>query len=245
MDSYQSMISYPLLKEAFKRNGIDLEVKSFPSPRALLMSNSGALDGELHRVYEFHEVSNGKFPNLVRIECQLLSSYTGVFSRKRNVKINSWEDLKGSTAGYRAGRYNIKKNLSSVLPDSNIFIQTSELSLFRMAEEGLLDYIISESIEGKKFLYLYSDLKDVKEVGRLSEMKIYAYINKKYSDLAPKIAESLNEMKHDGTFHEIKLKAHMSYCFMKNCKPAKCAGLCPTPVVQNEILSVKSKHVTP
>ncbi len=244
MDSYQSMISYPLLKEAFKRIGIEFEVKSFPSSRALLMSNSGALDGELHRVYEFHEVSNGKFPNLVRIECQLLSSYTGVFSSKHNVKINNWEDLKGSTVGYRGGRHNIEKNLSGVLQESNIFIQTSELSLFRMAEKGLLDYIISDSIEGKKFLYLYPDLKDVKEVGRLNEMRIYAYINKKYSDLAPKIAESLNEMKHDGTFQAIKLKARMSYCFMKNCKPTKCAELCPTPAMQKD-LSAKAKPVCP
>ncbi|WP_291329605.1 ABC transporter substrate-binding protein [Desulfovibrio sp. UCD-KL4C] len=222
MDSYQSMIIYPLLKEAFQRNGIKFEVKSFPSPRALLMSNSGALDGDLHRVYEFHEVSNGDFPNLVRIECQLLVSYIGVFSSKHNARITSWAELKGATVGYRGGRQNVKKNLNGVLQDSNIFIETSELSLFRMAEKGLLDYIISESIEGKKFLYLYPDLKDVKEVGRLSEMRIYAYINKKYSDLAPKIARTLDAMKRDGSFQSIMVAARNSYCVPKKCTSHTC-----------------------
>ncbi|SMF35912.1 extracellular solute-binding protein, family 3 [Desulfovibrio gilichinskyi] len=244
MDSYQSMITYPLLKEACKRNGINLEVKSYPSPRALLMSNSGALDGELHRVYEFHEVSNGKYPNLVRIECQLLSSYVAVFSKDHNIKISSCADLKDATVGYRAGRQNIKKQLSETLPESHIFSQTSELSLFRMVGKGLLDYVISESIEGKKFLYLYPELKTIKEVGRLSEMKIYAYINKKYSQLAPKIAATLNEMKRDGTFKSIVIEARNSYCMKKNCTTHVCEEKWPALDQHKALTSVNAGQVS-
>jgi len=83
LDRYQPSAIVPILKEAFKRNGIKFNAVYHPSLRSLVLSNSGATDGELHRVYDFHKASGDKYPNLIRIESQLLSGWTSAFSNKK------------------------------------------------------------------------------------------------------------------------------------------------------------------
>jgi len=202
-DTYQPRVIIPLLEEAFRRNGIRFSAESYPSPRALLMSNSGVADGELHRVHDFHEVSEGRYPNLIRVESQLMSIYLAVFSAKNRAEVASWDDLKGYIVGYRRGRQNTKKHLETVSDETLIKPQNTELGLFRMAAEGRVDYAVSESFAGQHLLQRNPELGGVKEVGKIKEARIYAYMNKKHAELAKKIGATLEDMKKDGTFQKI------------------------------------------
>ncbi|OEU71396.1 MAG: hypothetical protein BA863_11195 [Desulfovibrio sp. S3730MH75] len=226
LSSYQSRMTYPLLKEAFKLNGVEFDAKSYPSPRALLMSNSGTLDGELHRVYEFHEVSGGKYPNLVRIECQLMSAYIAVFSMNIDVEISDWNQLVGAKVGFVRGRKNMESFLGEVLRPGNVIPQSDELSLFKMLARGYIDYAISGSLDGRRFLIKHPGFSGIKEVGKLKEMKIYAYMHKKHAALAKKVAITLIEMKKDGSFQKMVNDARHSYCDIVDCKKVICTQDC-------------------
>ena len=104
IDGYQPRIIVPILKEAFKRNGIRFHAEYNSSLRSLQISNSGMVDGELHRVYEFAELSDGKYLNLIKIESKLLSVWLAAFASK-DIKIETWNDLKGyNVIYYRGGR---------------------------------------------------------------------------------------------------------------------------------------------
>ncbi len=76
LDTYQPSVIVPILQEAFARNNINFKATHYPSARSLVMSNSGAADGELHRVYNFQEVSKGKYPNLIRGKTNLFMSFS-------------------------------------------------------------------------------------------------------------------------------------------------------------------------
>ncbi|MGL1862892.1 MAG: transporter substrate-binding domain-containing protein [Pseudodesulfovibrio sp.] len=204
LDTYQPRIIVPLLEEAFKRNGIEFKAEHYPSPRALLMSNTGIADGELHRIYDFHTASKGKYPNLIRIESHLMSVHVAVFSNVYGTAITKWEDLKECDVGYLRGRQNVKTALEALSEETKTFPQSSELGLFRMLEAGRINYVVSESFEGQRILAAHPEFKAVREVAKLEETKIYAYMNKKHATLAKKIGETLEEMKRDRTFQRIK-----------------------------------------
>jgi len=202
LDSYQPRVIMPLLKEAFKRNGIRFHAEYYPSSRSLLLSNRGEADGELHRVYDFHTVSHGRYPNLVRIESHLMSVYLVVFSKEAG-PAEQWEDLKGFDVGYQRGRQNVKTYLGNALSAEDIHPKNTDLTAFMMLGEGRLDYVVSERMDGQRLIQTHPELKNIKEVGCLKETKIYTYMHKRHAKLAETVAATLEEMKQDGTFQRI------------------------------------------
>ncbi len=226
LSSYSSCMIYPLLKEAFKRNGVGFDAKSYPSPRALRMSNSGSLDGELHRVSDFHEVSEGQYPNLVRIECNLLSIYIAAFSNNSDVEISDWNQLVGTKVGFIRGKKYANNFLGEVLMPENIISQNTDLGLFKMLAKGYIDYAIFESLDGQRLVIKHPGFRGIKEVGKLKEKKIYAYMHKKHAALAKKVALTLIEMKKDGSFQKIINDALHSYCGIPDCKISICTKDC-------------------
>jgi len=122
LDEYQPSIIVPILTEAFKRNGIRFNAEYRPSLRSLMMSNSGESDGELHRVYNFHKVSGGKYSNLIRIESKLLSVWLVAFASK-DIEVETWNDLKGYKVGIIGGGRMLKKNLILYCHQSRYLLQ--------------------------------------------------------------------------------------------------------------------------
>jgi len=201
-DTFQPRIIIPLLTEAFKRNDIEFKAVYLPSIRSMESSNAGVVDGELHRVFNFHEVSDGKYPNLIRIDSELMSIWISAFSTKK-IKLNSWQDLKYLNVAYYRGRKNVEKFLSTVIPENRIFKVRDDKTAFNLLAAQRIDVVISESFEGTRLIKNNYEFSDIYEVGKLDETKIFSYINKKHQHLAAKIANTLDEMKKDGTFSQI------------------------------------------
>jgi len=199
LNGYQARIIVPILSEAFKRNQIRFHAKYNPSLRSLQLSNSGEVDGELHRVDNFFEVSDGKYPNLLRIDSLLLDVWLSAFSTK-HIKVESWEDLKSYTVIYYRGRKNVEQHLQRVLPNEQIYAVNTDEQAFRMLAAGRADIVISENLQGNRIIANNPKLSGVVEIAKIQKTKIYAYIHKKHEKLAPKIAETIEQMKIDNSF---------------------------------------------
>lgn len=198
LNTYQPRVIIALLTEAFNRNGIKFKAAHYPSSRSLLMVDSGEADGELHRVYDFHAVSEGKYPNLVRIDSQLMTVRLAVYAAGEGSPISDWEQLQGNSIGYLRGRQNVKEHLELISGD--VRQQNTELGLFKMVAAGRITYAISEVFEGQRIIASHPELHMIQEVGHLEETLIYAYMNKKHEKLAQTVATTLDEMKRDGSF---------------------------------------------
>jgi len=202
LDSYNPSITVPLLTEAFKRNGIKFYAEYQPSLRSLKLSNSGVFDGELHRVHNFHIVSKAQYPNLLRVESQLLSVWLAAFST-RPLKISSWKDLQGLKVAYYRGRKNITNILDQVLIPNNIVRVQDDQQAFMLLSTNRVDVVITTSIQGRKITENTPAFAKIIEAGKLQQSKIFAYMHLKHEQLAEKIAVTIEQMKTDGTFEKI------------------------------------------
>ena len=200
IDNAVTRIIIPLYTEAFKRLGIEFNAVQLPERRSLAMSNSGKVDGELRRVENFHEVSNNKFPNLIRVEFNIYTTEWSVFALKSAPIVNSISDLKDKAVGYRRGTAWIEKNLGK--GSAKVTLLNSDISAFRFVEMGRAEYVVISKDAG---LQVLNNMKDLNLVyrGSVGEIKVYPYMHKKHKLLAIKFAEMLEEMRIDGTYKKI------------------------------------------
>jgi len=160
------------------------------------------MDGELHRVYDFHEVSAHKYPNLIRIESQLMVVSLAIFV-SNELQINSIDQLYGLSVAYQAGRKNVSTLLRNQYPEKNILAVTTDDQAFNMLATGRVDVVISESFLGKIITSQKTKFKNVREIHTVKGISIYAYINIKHAALATRIAATLDDMKKDSSFQRI------------------------------------------
>lgn len=201
-DSDQPKFIAPILTEAFARHGYSLQVKFFPSKRALLMANSGKVDGELNRVKNLHLVTHGQYTNLIRIDEPILTVNTAVFS-KRSSTIETFTELANLKIAYKAGRQNTKKQLSSILPKDLIVAVSSDSQAFRLLKAGRVDAVMTELGLGQRIISGKAGFEGIKVLWKSEEIDIYSYIHSKHEKLGLKIAQTLKEMKQDGSFETI------------------------------------------
>lgn len=201
----QPRLIIALLTEAFGRNGIKFTAQHLPPKRCLLLSNSGQVDGELHRVYNFHEVTYDQYSNLIRIESTMLSIYWAAYFKRKDIKLTSWDDVKKYTIAHMRGIVYVKDKLATLLlPKDRIHMTDSGRDGFKMVTAGKADITIGVKRDMDRII-----LRD-KELSRerfksviIEKILVHSFMNKKHQKLAETIADTLEEMKKDGTYQRI------------------------------------------
>jgi len=209
LEDYQARVIVPILTEAFAQQSVEFSAVYIPSLRALQISNSGMLDGELHRVAGFHEITQDKYNKLIKIDHKLLSVYLAIFA-KDDLMVNNWDDLTNYTLAYYRGRKNVDAYLSHVGAQYGIYKVNTDKQAFHMLASNKVDIVISESHLGNSLINSNSNLSGIKEIKRLEKTDIYAYIHNKHQSLIPTLIRSLKQMEVQGRFEKIKLKAEQS-----------------------------------
>jgi len=96
--SSNGILAESILREAYQRINIKINVKRLPPKRSVFRANQGKTDGELQRIYAIGK----KFPNLIRVP-QYLFTLDGVaFTKNVDFAVNGKESLKP----YRLGIVN-------------------------------------------------------------------------------------------------------------------------------------------
>lgn len=211
LTAHQPQIIIPILTEALKRAGYSLKPVHYPSPRSLLYSNSGVVDGEMHRIDEFHDVSKGSYPNLYRINSPVMSAYIAAFATDNTIDISTFSDLIPYAVAFKRGR----KNLESILPrhlfSNQLYPTASDKEAFHMLSQGQVEVVISEKIKGDKIISEDKSLKKIRLVGLLDEIQIHTYLHVKHRELADQISHTLDKMKQEGSFQSISEKANTEF----------------------------------
>jgi polar amino acid transport system substrate-binding protein len=208
--TYQPSIIIPILTEAFRLNGIEFSSEYNPSLRSLMLSDSGEFDGELHRVFDFQDISNNKYPNLLRVDTHLVSVWQSFYTNIKGISVETIQDLSPYRVSYYRGRQNVQKLLEGIIPESQISQVSTDEQAFKMLNSGRIDIVISESRQGNSIIEKnhYSDIYEIKKI---DEIRICTYLHKKHSLLVPLLNETLLEMKRNGTFDRIFNEAERAY----------------------------------
>ena len=92
--------SYAVMKEAFRRLGMDFTMEVYPGNRALELSDSGETDGEASRISGLEK----DYPNLIIIPEVQQEVGVYAFSTKKDIELpNGWSDLKNYKVVYVRG----------------------------------------------------------------------------------------------------------------------------------------------
>lgn len=199
-DSIAYKSTYLLLNEAFHRIGYDFSLQTLPGKRSLIEANNGVFDGEAHRFAGLND--NNEFPNLIKVPVSLLIITNAMFSKRVTSITNSWQDISKYRVTVQRGSLwltKMAKEYAKEVHELETSKQMLNFVIYGRADIALMSTETSELLTTKEFKN--SGIKQIGPV--LSRLAIYSFVHKKNKDLAPKLADALQEMKLDGSYQKL------------------------------------------
>ncbi|GAB4512603.1 MAG: transporter substrate-binding domain-containing protein [Roseibium sp.] len=191
-----SVMAAAILKAAYRKLDIEVEIYYTSGKRSLVMSSSGAVDGEVSRVRAVGE----SFSSLHRIELPLMPLETAVFVQQGNGHRWSFDDLPRLRVGYLNG---VKKMETFTREFPDVWVGHSNDELFKMLIAGHLDAVVTSMVTGRVTIeLLHAD--GIVVMDRLVDQEyIYHYLHEKNRDLVPRITAVLERMAESGQLDAI------------------------------------------
>jgi polar amino acid transport system substrate-binding protein len=192
-------VTFEIMDEALKRSGYSFKLDSYPGKRALMLSNSGRNDGEAHRIYDI--VDN--YPNLIRIPEVQQVVYNHAYSVKPIHLKNGWPDFAPYKVAVQRGSVLVTdlsaKNAMSVQELDSIEKVLEYVAIGRADIAIGVPTVIDQILQKEEF----AGYEFKRAEPPLTALPIFAYLHKKHKDIVPLIAQSMHEMKLDGTYKRI------------------------------------------
>ena len=184
-----------IIEEALHRSGYNFNLVTLPYERSLKMSNEGLVDGEVARSPSIEP----QYPNLIRVPESILDIDIVVISREPVDLSDGWNALAGKSIGVLTGM----KATQQYLPETvHLITVKNTTQLIDMLLKNRVDYVVFMRSIGISILG--GDRHGLIVNARpLATVPNYTYLHKKHKNLVPGLAQSLREMKQDGTFQQI------------------------------------------
>ena len=205
VNSVDTVTSEVILREAYRRIGINLVIKKYPAERALKLANQGKVDGEVQRI-------NGiaaKYPNLIQVHPKINFIEGVVFSKSVTFDVKGWESLRPYRIGIIRGIKFAERNTAGmkVLPAGNY------ATLFKMLDRKRFDIIVSPSLNGR-YQMLQAGVKGLRELPPpIMRFDLFHYLHKKNKALLPRISKVLQSMRESGDLK--KIRRHVNIILLK------------------------------
>lgn len=181
-----------VVREAFRRAGLELKLVKLPAERALLDANAGIEDGDLTRIAGIEK----QYPNLVRVPEKLLDWTFVAFSKDRTIP-SDWPAIRQHTVGHIRGWKIYEQNTAGA---GNVIAVDDSEQLFRLLALDRIDVALYVHWMGLALIQRQG-LKDVHILEPpLATREMFIYLHKKHVTLVPKIAAALRALKADGFY---------------------------------------------
>lgn len=185
-----------VVAEACRRVGVSVSVVHLPAARALEVADDGIEDGLYSRIEGFAV----RYPNLVMVPEPVGEIAYVVFSRNLKLPISGWESLQPLSVAVVLGRATTEERTHGM---PNVVHVREPVQLFRMLKAGRVEVAVYEHWQGVA-LARRVGLGDLSvHLPPLECRPLYLYLNSRYADLVPRLAEALRTMKQDGTYARI------------------------------------------
>ncbi|WP_169567576.1 substrate-binding periplasmic protein [Sneathiella limimaris] len=183
-----------VLKEAFERIGVEVDVVKYPAERAIHGANNGDFDGDGYRVAGLERI----YPNLIRVPEKIFDMRFGAFSRDETVPTEDWDSLTpysiGLIIGWKIFELNVKSERVTKVKNVD--------QLFSLLSKGRVEVALYDQWQGLAYLQ-ENQISGFKVLDPLLATKdMYLYLHKKHADKVPLVANALREMKADGTLQK-------------------------------------------
>lgn len=207
-DSFPCNLQCKALKEAFCRNGWELEIKRYSRNREVVeLVDAGKIDGDVLRVNTFTD--NGAHPGYVKIDVEMVSGESGAYALS-GLPVSGWQSLKmlRSPIGYVLGEEINEVPLKKALPPELLHGFETRLQGFRALVKGTVKVMIAINHYSVLALMRTPEFKgtDIRRVAVMSKGGACAYFARKHAALVPALERTLEAIKLDGTFHRFLME---------------------------------------
>jgi polar amino acid transport system substrate-binding protein len=193
--------------EAFRRLGMEYEVKNYPMKRGPRLVNQGKLDGDPGREPDF----STKYPNLLRVDEPIFTGRQIAYTTDNKIKLNNkWESLRNTKfrVNYRRGVILCEENLPKVVrPDKLETVNNDIHGLRKLLAKRIDVYVGIESIVATLLKTKEFSALSFYKAGVMDESKVYTFHHKKHEKLIPKLSAVFKAMKEEGLFEQYDVLA--------------------------------------
>lgn len=182
-----------LLPEIYNKLGIEISIKTLPARRAENSVHSGAMDGEIMRIWEYG-IQN---PELIRVEPPYYQLRTVAFSRP-GIIISHKSDLEK----YRLVKVRGVKHTDLITEGmDNVHTVNNTALMMTFVLNGRADVALTSWADGVRTLAIMGE-KSFSASQPLAFHPLYHYLNPKYEVLAQELQDVIVEMNGSGELQE-------------------------------------------
>lgn len=205
-DSWHGTWARLVYREALRRLGYQLEVRSWPALRASMMSDSGQVDGELSRAARYGR----RHPDLVRIEPSHFSISFPAYARGSLRLQPGWEGLRntGYRVEYRSGVAVAELELPAVVPPDNLSTcSRTEHGLAKLAQGRTDVFIDLDSVVEPLLKRPALARAGIHQVALMEKVEMHAYLHQRHRALAGALSAVLAQLGGEGYIERCRLAA--------------------------------------
>ncbi|PCI39425.1 MAG: hypothetical protein COB46_08915 [Rhodospirillaceae bacterium] len=196
LNTVDTVISEVILRTAYKRIGIDVEIRKLPAERALRMADDGKVTGEVQRIFGIDKT----YTNLVRIDPFINYIEASVFSREQGLSIKGKDSLRGHRVCIIRGI----KFAERLTAGMDVVLTKDYTMLFKMLVSGRCELALSPKFNGLYNMKLNGIDKIYPLSPALERFDLYHYIHTSHKALIPKITSVLKAMHENGELGRIR-----------------------------------------
>jgi polar amino acid transport system substrate-binding protein len=189
-------VSINVLREAYSRIGIVVEIQYNAGRSSLQKSNAGEVAGEVSRIDGIAD----QFPNLVQVPIPINYFDIAVFSNNRSFKPKMWRDLLPYPVGILRGQLAAEQATRELRTrEADTYAE-----LFHLLEQGEVDFIVTPLVVPLDYLHHNKRNFQLVRNAIFDSYLLYHYLHKNYAYLIPLIQPVLRDMLRDGTTVRIR-----------------------------------------
>lgn len=193
-DDTASIQYFPILREAYRRLGIEIVAVPLPAERAVRVADSGLTDGETVRI----EGIEALYPNLVRVPEPVVSVKVKAFTTGKVFPVTGWESLRPYSICCMHGVKLYEQGTQGMSQVCTLGLEHT----IRLLREGMCDVAV---LTPQAWI-----LMDALNAGPFRELEppiatydLYHYVHRRHVELVPLLVEELRKMKREGVIEAI------------------------------------------
>ncbi|MDN4988461.1 transporter substrate-binding domain-containing protein [Bradyrhizobium sp. WYCCWR 13022] len=181
-----------MLRAVYAKLNIKLEFEDVPGKRALALSSSGELDGEIQRIGTLSR----DYPTLLQVTPAINYIEPAVFTTKLHFDVDGWNSIRNYSIGIVRG---VGSSEAGTRGMDRVTATTGIENMIRMLDADRFDVMVTDLFSGLvavRKLNLQARIYPLSPP--LERISIYHYLHERHRDLVPKVGQVIAQMQASG-----------------------------------------------
>jgi ABC-type amino acid transport substrate-binding protein len=181
-----------LLTAVYARLGMRVEFVDVEGKRALALSSSGQVDGEIQRIAEVAQT----YPALLRVPTPINYIEPSVFTIAHDFKVQGWASIRDFDIGIVRG---VGSSETGTAGMPKVQAANSLEDLIRMLDRGRFDLFVTDLFSGQVAVRKHGLEGRIRAlVPPLQRIDIYHYLHRRHAALVPRVDAEIAALQASG-----------------------------------------------